>query len=150
MNAVETHIVQDLIDGNARVGLDGNIWYPSGPATGVSIASIGLGLVKYLKEAENALKASKQDFDALSGDALSIETARAHLEAERDYLAARLEDTGMAPCHEGDCPVKHLENTPRDQDGAPISRCTTAPRLCWAELARIKILEQFAETTYSE
>jgi hypothetical protein len=61
--------------------------------------------------------------------------ALAAAERSRDVLAKRLADENHAPCHDGDCPVPHLENTPRCQDGAPIDGCRADVTRCWIEFS---------------
>ena len=48
MNIIEKSTYQDLIDGNAYVGPDGGIWYPSGPS-GVQVADIFMELVNEVR-----------------------------------------------------------------------------------------------------
>lgn len=52
---IENTIIQDLIDGNAFVGVDGDIWYPSGPAN-VSPSKILIALVAKVKKLNSITK----------------------------------------------------------------------------------------------
>lgn len=62
MNTVEKATFQDLIDGNAYVGPDGGIWYPSGPAD-VPVANIFTALVNEARSHRKTLTHCKFEFD---------------------------------------------------------------------------------------
>lgn len=60
MTSIEREILQDLIDGNADVGPDGGIWYPSGPSD-VSVSRLFAALVEKVRESERLLAASCEE-----------------------------------------------------------------------------------------
>lgn len=60
MNSIERATLQDLIDGNADVGPDGGIWYPSGPSD-VPVSRIFAALVEKVRGSERLLAASCEE-----------------------------------------------------------------------------------------
>lgn len=64
MTSIEREILQDLIDGNADVGPDGGIWYPSGPSD-VSVSRLFAALVEKVRESERLLAASCEETSTL-------------------------------------------------------------------------------------
>lgn len=104
MNTVEKATFQDLIDGNACVGPDGGIWYPSGPA-GVPVANIFAALIDKL----NRYKAERSG--GWAKRAVQEQKRADSAEAARDVLAKLVASGGFdCPGHDGDCPYGNSED----------------------------------------
>lgn len=86
MNTVEKATFQDLIDGNACVGPDGGIWYPSGHAD-VPVANIFTAMVEEVRRLRSVIDDATSALD----DAQELNMS--------NYDEDQVADLNSAYCH---------------------------------------------------